>query len=46
LLDSLPCLFYVLRLRVGLAYAESEREFAIELGVRQVEIAAGIQAIH
>jgi hypothetical protein len=29
LLDSLPGLLYVARLRVGLAYAESERQFAI-----------------
>jgi hypothetical protein len=46
LLDSLPCAFHVASLSVGLTYAEPEGEFAIEFGVREVDFAATIQAVH
>src|SRR5260370_24013385 len=46
LLDSLPGSFHVASLCVGLANAESEGEFAIELGMCEVEIAAAIQPVH
>ena len=46
LLDALPGAFHVLLLRVGLPDTESKGEFAIEFGVREVEVAAAVQPIH
>jgi len=46
LLDSLPGSFNVAGLSVGLADAESKGEFAIELGMREVQVAATIQPVH
>src|SRR5258707_14681046 len=45
-LDSLPGAFHMASLGVGLADAESEREFALELSMRKVEVAAAIQPLH
>src|SRR5713226_2729867 len=46
LLDSLPSPFHMAGLSVGLADAESKREFAIKLGMREVEVATAIQPLH
>src|ERR1019366_275487 len=46
LLDSLPGSFHVASLCVGLANAEAKGEFAIELGMGEVEVAAAIQPVH
>src|SRR6266404_8018963 len=46
LLNALPGAFHMARLSVGLADAESKREFAIELGMREVQVAAAIQPFH
>src|SRR6266478_734895 len=46
LLNALPRAFHMPSLSVGLADAESKSEFAIELGMREVEVAAAIQPLH
>src|ERR1700730_13045245 len=45
-LNALPGAFHMASLCVGLSDAESKREFAIELGMREVEVAAAIQPLH
>src|SRR6266436_4742621 len=46
LLNALPGAFHMASLSVGLSDAESKSEFAIELGMREVEVAAAIQPLH
>src|ERR1700690_2615961 len=46
LLDALPGAFHMASLSVGLADAESKGEFAIELGMRKIQVAAAIQPVH
>ncbi len=46
LLDSLPSAFHVPGLSVGLADADPKREFAVELGMREKKVAAGVQPVH
>src|ERR1035437_8327486 len=46
LLDSLPCALDMAGLGVALAKAESKGEFAIELSMSEVQVAAAIQPIH
>ncbi len=46
LLDSLPGAFHMAGLSVGLADAEPKGEFAIELGIREVKVAAAIQPVY
>lgn len=45
-LNSLPGMLNVPLFRVGLPDAHSQSKFSVEFCVRQVEVAAAIQAIH
>src|ERR1700686_237177 len=45
-LDSAPSTFHMTSLSVGLADAKSQREFVVELGVGEIEIATLVQTFH
>src|SRR5258707_13910130 len=46
LLNALPRVLHVARLRVGLADAEPKSKFPVELGMREIKVAAAVQPIH